>query len=43
MLQEDEDESNDQESDADQTGNAANGNNNLFTFLQCSPKLHCPN
>ena len=34
ILQEDEDESNDQQSDAEQTGNEANVNDTLFAFLQ---------
>ena len=36
ILEEDENESNDQQSDAEQTGNERNVNNSLFAFLQCS-------
>ena len=36
ILEEDEDESNDQRSDAEATGNDGNVNNSLFAFLQCS-------
>ena len=36
ILEEDEDESNDQESDAEQTGNERNVNDNLIVFLECS-------
>ena len=42
MLEEDEDESNDQQSDAEQTGNEGNGKNNLFTFLKCSQNCTVP-
>ena len=42
ILQEDEDESNDQQSDAEQTGNEANVNDTLFDFLQCSRNCTVP-
>ena len=42
ILEEDEDESNDQQSDAEATGNEGNVNNSLFYFLQCSRNCTVP-
>ena len=42
ILEEDEDESNDQQSDAEWTGNGENVNHNLFAFLQCSRNCTVP-
>ena len=42
ILEEDEDESNDQQSDAEQTGNEGNVNNTLFTFLEWSRNCTVP-
>ena len=42
MLEEDEDESNDQQSDAEQTGNEGNGKNNLCPFLEFSRNCTVP-
>ena len=38
ILEEDEDESNDQQSHAEATGNERNINDNLIAFLECSPR-----
>ena len=42
ILEEDEDESNDQQSDAEQTGNEGNVNNTLFAFLKFSRNWTVP-
>ena len=42
ILEEDEDESNDQQSDAEQTGNEGHVNDSLFDFLQFSRNCTVP-
>ena len=42
ILEEDEDDSSDQQSDAEQTGNEGNVNDTLFPFLQCSRNCTVP-
>ena len=42
ILEEDEDESTDQQSDGEQTGNEWNVNNNLFALLGCSQNCTVP-
>ena len=42
ILEEDEDETNDQQSDGEQTGNEWNGNYTLFAFLECSGNCTVP-
>ena len=42
ILEEDEDDSNDQQSDADQTGNERHVKYTLFAFLQCSRNCTVP-
>ena len=42
ILEQDEDETNDQQSDAEQTDNEGKVNHSLFAFLQCSRKCTIP-
>ena len=42
ILEEDEDDSSDQQSDAEQTGNKAHVKNTLFAFLECSQNCTVP-
>ena len=42
ILEEDKDETNDQQSDAEETGNEGKVNDTLFAFLQCSRNCTVP-